>query len=97
MNKKTNTLIFILAATVFNIFITVLAFVIFLVIYTGVIYPRAPESSIAWVLPVLFLVSIIVSFLVYRLVINIIMKKVNMDKYFAPIFGANRHTPKKTD
>jgi hypothetical protein len=91
VNKKTNTLLFILAGTVFNVIITVLSFLIFLVIYTRFLYSKTPENSVAWILPVIFLASIVVSFLVYRLAVKIVMKKVDMDKHFAPIFGTRQN------
>ena len=87
MSKKTNTLLFILGGTVFNIIITVLCFIIFLLIYSKILYPHLPESSGAWVLPVIFVASIVASFLIYRFAVKIIMKKVDMEKYFDPIFG----------
>jgi hypothetical protein len=89
MSKKTNTLLFILGGTVFNILVTLLCFIIFLVIY-GRFLPMLPESSAAWMLPVIFVASIVASFLIYRLAIKIIMKKVDMEKYFDPIFGHRR-------
>lgn len=90
MNKKTNTLLFIIGGTVFNILITVLSFLAFLFLYSTVLHSRLPESAAAWALPVIFVAAIVVSFLVYRLVMKIIMKKVDMDKYFDPIFGPRR-------
>ena len=87
MSKKTNTLLFILGGTIFNILITVICFIGFLVIYSQFLYPHLPESSAAWVMPIIFVASIVISFLVYRLAIKIIMKKVDMEKYFDPIFG----------
>jgi len=94
MSKKTNTLLFILGGTVLNIIITVLSFLIFLAIYSRFLYPVLPESAAAWVLPVVFVAAIAVSFFVYRLAIKIVMKKVDMEKHFDPIFG--RRPPKKT-
>ena len=90
MNKKTNSLLFIIGGTIFNIIITILFFLLFLVFYSAVLYPLLPESIGAWILPVIFVLSIVASFLVYRLAIKILMKKVNMEKYFDPIFGARR-------
>ena len=87
MSKKTNTVLFILGGTVFNILITVFCFIGFLVIYSKFLYPILPENSAAWVMPVIFVASIVVSFLVYRMAIKILMKKVDMEKYFDPIFG----------
>jgi phosphoglycerol transferase MdoB-like AlkP superfamily enzyme len=90
MSKKTNTLLFILGGTAFNILVTIICFIALLVIYSRFLFPTLPESSAAWVMPVLFVVSIVVSFLAYRLAIKIIMKKIDMEKYFDPIFGPRR-------
>ena len=90
MSKKTNTFLFIILGTVFNIIITVLCFIVFLIIYSSALYPLLPQNSTAWVLPVIFVGSIVVSFFIYRLVIKIFVKKVDMDKHFYPIFGQKR-------
>ena len=95
MSKKTNTLLFIIGGTLFNIVITVLSFLIFLVIYSRFIDGLLPESSAAYAIPVLFVTSIVASFFVYRLVVKILIKKVDMEKYFDPIFG-QRRPPGKT-
>ena len=94
MSKKTNTLLFILGGTVFNVLITIVCFVILLVIYSRFLYPALPESGAAWALPIIFVASIVVSFLVYRQAVKIVMKKVDMEKYFDPIFG-RRPPPRK--
>jgi len=90
MSKKTNTLLFIIGGTVFNIIITVLCFILLLVLYGSLLLPHLPQSSSSWVIPVIFIGSIVISFLVYRLVIKIVMKKIDMEKYFDPIFGPRR-------
>jgi len=90
MSKKTNTLLFIVGATFFNILVTFLSFIILLVIYGYLLLPRLPQSAGAWAIPVIFIASIVISFLVYRFAIKFIMKKVNMEKYFDPIFGSRR-------
>ena len=91
MSKKTNTLIFLLGATVVNIIITVICFLAFLVLFSRFLFPLFPEDSIAWVLPVIFVLSIVASVLIYRMMIKFLMKKVDMNKYFDPIF--NRRPP----
>ena len=90
MSKKTNTLLFILGGTVFNILITIICFILFLLAYFKFLQPRLPESATGIALPVIFVASIVVSFLIYRLAIKMIMKKVDMEKYFDPIFGPRR-------
>ena len=88
MSKKTNTLLFILAGTIFNILVTILSFFLFLALCGVLVFPRIPSESPAWswVIAAIFIASIVLSFFVYRLAIKIIMKKINMDKYFDPIF-----------
>ena len=91
MSKKTNTVLFILGGTVFNILITITCFLLLLVIFMKFFQPMLPEAAADWAMPVIFIASIVISFLVYRLVVKIIMKKVDMDKYFSPIFGRKPH------
>jgi phosphoglycerol transferase MdoB-like AlkP superfamily enzyme len=90
MNKKTNTILFILGATVFNLLITLILLVLLLVLYGRFLAPTLPETIAPWGFPVLFVVSIVLSFVIYRLALKYFMKKVNMEKYFSPIFGARR-------
>jgi len=86
MNKKVNTLIFILAATVFNIIIAVISFVLLLLIYARFINPIVPEGALSWVFPLIFLASIAISIFVYRFVLKYFLAKVDMEKFFDPIF-----------
>jgi hypothetical protein len=90
MNKKTNTILFILGATVFNLLITLILLVLLLVLYGRFLAPRLPEGISPWGFPVLFVGSLVLSFVIYRLALKYFMKKVNMEKYFSPIFGARR-------
>jgi hypothetical protein len=90
MNKKVNTLLFILGATVFNILITVVGFVALFLLYARFAAPHLPESAAAWGFPVIFIGSIAISFLVYRVVLKFLLKRVDAEKYFDPIFGGRR-------
>ena len=94
MNKTTNTIIFILVATVFNVILTIACFLVLLVLYSQILFPILPEESVAWALPILFVLSILASLIIYRLLIKLLMKKVDMDKYFNPIF-TRRSLPRK--
>jgi hypothetical protein len=95
MSKKTNTLLFILGATLFNVIVTVASFLVVLILFSKFLYPRLPENSTAWALPVLFIISIAASFLLYRFLIKLLMKKVDVEKYFDPIFKSGR-PPRKS-
>jgi len=95
MTKKNNTIVFIICGTIFNIIVTVVCFFLFLFIYARVLYPVLPEGSLEWFLPANFVASIVASFLIYRQVMKVLMKKVDMDKYFDPIFTRRHRPPKK--
>jgi uncharacterized membrane protein YhdT len=90
MNKKTNTVLFLIGGTLFNVIVTVLFSLLFLVAYRIFLYPVLPESSGVWIMPVIFIFSCAASFIVYRLMIKIMTKKFNMEKYLDPIFGGRR-------
>ncbi|MDR0601207.1 MAG: leader peptide processing enzyme [Treponema sp.] len=96
MNKKANTLVFILGATVFNILVTVICFIVLFVLYARFLAGLLPESAAAWGFPVIFIASIALSFVVYRLILKLVLKRVDVEKYFDPIFG-KRRPPSRRD
>jgi len=91
-----NTLLFIIGGTVFNVFVTIVCFLFFLLIYSNFLYGHVSESVAAWVLPLFFAAAIAASFFIYRLAIKILMKKIDMEKYFDPIFAGRNRKPKDT-
>ncbi|HCC37998.1 MAG TPA: leader peptide processing enzyme [Treponema sp.] len=90
MNKKVNTALFMLGATVFNLLITVGFFILFIIIYAKSIMPAVPEEGKAWGFPIAFIASLAISFFVYRFALKLFMKKVDVEKYFDPIFNRKR-------
>ena len=90
LSKKTNTILFILGATLFNILVTVAVFLLLLAVYTNFLMRRLGESVNAWSVPLIFIASIVISFAVYRSTLNLLLKKIDMDRYFDPIFQVGR-------
>ena len=90
MNKKANTLLFVLGATLFNIIVTILCFVGLLLIYAKCIMSLLPEDSRSWGFPLIFIAAIVLSFFIYRFLLKLLMKKIDTEKYFDPIFGKKR-------
>jgi hypothetical protein len=84
MSKKTNTLLFILIASAANILLTVLSFSILYLPYALLIAPRLPPSSVIWILALLFLLALVISFIVYQALLKLFIKKVDVRKYFDP-------------
>jgi hypothetical protein len=86
MNKKVNTLLFILGATVFNVLVSVVSFIALLFIYGKFIHPRIPASAYSWAVSLILISSIAISILVYRAVLKYLLTKIDIEKYFDPIF-----------
>jgi len=86
MNKKLNTIFFILGATLFNVLIAVISFILLTFVYVKFIANLIPEQSRSWGFTLIFLLAIVISFLVYRNLLKYLLTKVNVEKYFDPIF-----------
>jgi hypothetical protein len=87
MNKKANTLLFILGATFFNVIVTIAAFSALALLYAYLLLPHLPEDGRTWGFPLIFIASIAISFAAYRLALKLLVKKVELEKYFDPLFG----------
>ena len=88
MNKKINTILFLLGATVFNVLITVLSCL--LLGFICVKFPFLPDVLQGWYVPIIFIPSIAVSFIVYRTLLRFLMQKIELEKYFDPIFAGGQ-------
>jgi hypothetical protein len=86
MNKKVNTLLFVLGATVANVLITILVFLLLLVVCGRLLPPDVSGRA----LPFVFIGAIAASFFIYNKILKVVTNKVDMEKYFDPIFKAKR-------
>jgi len=86
MNKKLNTVLFVLGATVFNVLTTIISFGLLIFIYIRLLYNLIPQQYASWGFSIIFIASLVVSFVVYRNLLKYLMKKVDVEKYFDPIF-----------
>jgi len=90
MNKKVNTVLFLLAASVYNIIIMI---VIMILLFLGVkqILPRNLNPGAAsGILIFIFVLGIAGSFFIYHRTIRYLSKKIDMDRYFHPLFGRKK-------
>jgi hypothetical protein len=95
MSKKSNTVLFMLGATVFNIVVTVACFVLLLVLYGRLLAPLLPATVAAWGLPVIFVGSIVLAFFVYKFAIQFMMKRIDADAVFDPLFRPRRSAKRR--
>jgi len=86
MNKKLNTVFFILGATLFNVIVAIVSFILFTLVYVRLIMNLIPEQGRSWGFTLIFLASIAVSFIVYRYLLRYLLTKVDVERYFDPIF-----------
>jgi hypothetical protein len=95
MTKKANTWVFILVATVFNVFLTLVCFFVLFALFFGVIVPQfnLPENVMSVGIVMVFILAIAGAFFIYRALLKIFTKKVDMEKHFDPLF-AKRYTQK---
>jgi hypothetical protein len=85
MNKKLNTALFFLVATVANLLIVVALFLVVFVPFLLLVGPYLPDATKFLSLIVIFAASMFASFPIYRRLVEWFQKKVDMDKYFDPV------------
>jgi uncharacterized membrane-anchored protein len=90
MNKQLNTFLFIIGATIFNIITTLLFLLLLVLVFVNFIAPFIPTEAQSWGMVIIFIGAIVLSFVVYRIVIRILMKKIDVDKYFTQLFRGKR-------
>lgn len=90
MNKKLNTVLFVLGATVVNVLIMLVILTVGLVLVSRLL-PESAQQHIGQILfIVVFIVAIAGSFFAYNRLIKFISRKIDMDKYFDPIFRSKK-------
>ena len=87
MNKKLNTFLFIICATLLNVIIAVLGFLVLTILYIRFLMPAMPETVQSWIFSFIFISAIVISFVLYRIIFKYLQKKVDVEKYFDPIFS----------
>jgi hypothetical protein len=90
MNKRTNTVLFLIGATVFNLLVMFALIVLFLVLLGAIFRDRLSANLMSILMVVIFIGSIAASFLIYSRLVKWLSRKVDMEKYFMPIFKRKR-------
>lgn len=91
MSKRFNTIVFILAASLFNVLVTLAVLILCFVVVAKAFPGLFASSSLGiTVILTIFLLSLVISALAYRGVLVLIRKRIDMDKYFEPLFGGRK-------
>jgi hypothetical protein len=86
MNKKVNTALFIIGATVVNLIMMMIFIFVGLFLVSLIPMENANQGVATVAVILVFFGAIVGSFFVYHRLIKFISARVDMDKYFHPIF-----------
>lgn len=87
MNKKINTVLFVLGASILNILLMLLLIVLGLALVGTVAGDSMSEGAASMMFLGVFVFAIAGAFFIYHRLVRFISKKIDMDKYFHPIFS----------
>ena len=90
MNKKLNTLLFILGATVFNLLLMIILMVILFGVVPLLLGEGLYKRVMPFLVPILFIAAIVATFFIYNAIMKFVTRKIDMEKYFHPIFKGKR-------
>lgn len=85
MNKKLNSVLFVLGATVVNILLMLILFIGTFLIYGRFFAPMVDPSVSQFIVIFLFFASIILTYVLYNFMVNKLADKIDFDTYFDPI------------
>ena len=90
MNKKLNTGLFIIGASILNVILMVILMTAGLALISLIIPKNISPTAASVLFILVFLLSVAGSFFAYHKGIKLLASKVEMDKYFHPIFNSKK-------
>ena len=90
MNQKINTLLFIIAASVGNIVVMIVLMTLLLAAASAVVPAELSPAAGQILFLLVFAASIGGSFFIYHRFVRFLSKRIDMDRYFHPIFRGRR-------
>lgn len=86
MHKKINTILFLIGATIANLIILFILFLVPFLLYMKFVASSVPNNLTALLVVVIFIGAILATYAIYNTIMAKIIEKVDMNKYFDPIF-----------
>lgn len=90
MNKKLNTVLFLLAASIYNIVVMILIIVLLLFIISRFITEQVSPGLTSGLFILIFILGIAGSFFIYHRTIKYLSTKIDFDKYFMPLIRSRK-------
>lgn len=91
MNKKLNTVLFLLGATVINIIIMIALFLLGMFLFGRFLPGFASSGRAPLMMVLLFAVTLGGTYGIYHSLIRLLARFVDLDRYFQPILGNKRN------
>lgn len=91
MNKKANTILFVIGATVANLVLMALIFTVLLVGVSVALQSVLTPQIGTVVLGLVFVLTILITYFIYHKSVKKLSEKYDFEKYFEPIFGRKQH------
>jgi hypothetical protein len=86
-DKRKNTILFIICATIFNIILTLLIFFALFLLFFFVVKPIVTDNYAIFGLPVIFILAILLSFVIYRAILRAVFQRIDAEKHFDIFFS----------
>jgi len=90
MNKRLNTVLFVLAASVVNVIIMLALFLALFVVFARFLAPSLSPGVNQLIMVLIFVLSIGATYFIYHRLIRLLSNKIDLDQYFDPIFGRRK-------
>lgn len=90
MNKRLNSVLFIIGATVANIVSMVVIFGVLMVLFARFLAPHLAPGANQIILLVLFVGSVVITYVLYHRFMKWLSEKYTLQDYFGPLFGRNK-------
>lgn len=86
MNKKANTILFVLGATVVNLILMAVVFAVLLVAVSFALQSVLTPELGTLVLGLVFVATILLTYFIYHKSVKKLSEKIDFERYFEPIF-----------
>jgi hypothetical protein len=96
MNKTLNTILFVLIATIASAVI-LLTMIVVPLLLIGIFFGNIDPNISMIISMILFSASFIGGFFVYSLLLNLVRKKIDLEKYLHPILSGKKKQPPKIE
>ena len=90
MNKRVNTVLFVIGASIVNVVIMLILFLGLFVLFARFLAPSLSPGVNQLIMVLIFVASIAVTYFIYHRLVKLLSQRINMDAYFDPIFGKRK-------